>query len=164
MIQEVRVFMADRPEVSIVVPMMNEEGNVVPLVDAVRDALVDRSSWELILVDDGSRDRTREIVQQVARQDARVRLVPHARNYGQSTAMQAGFDSARGELVVTMDGDLQNDPRDIPLLLDELAQGYDLVAGFRIRRQDRFVTRKIPSWFANRIIRWMTGVPIRDNG
>jgi glycosyltransferase involved in cell wall biosynthesis len=164
MIQEVRVFMADRPEVSIVVPMMNEEGNVVPLVDAVRDALVDRSSWELILVDDGSRDRTREIVQQVARQDARVRLVPLARNYGQSTAMQAGFDSARGELVVTMDGDLQNDPRDIPLLLDELAQGYDLVAGFRIRRQDRFVTRKIPSWFANRIIRWMTGVPIRDNG
>jgi glycosyltransferase involved in cell wall biosynthesis len=144
--------------------MMNEEGNVLPLVDAVREALADRPSWELILVDDGSQDRTREIVAQAARRDSRVRLVPLARNYGQSTAMQAGFDSSRGRLVVTMDGDLQNDPRDIPLLLDELAKGYDLVAGFRLRRQDRFVTRKIPSWFANRIIRWMTGVPIRDNG
>jgi glycosyltransferase involved in cell wall biosynthesis len=78
--------------------------------------------------------------------------------------MQAGFDSARGDVVVTMDGDLQNDPRDIPVLLEKLAEGYDLVAGFRIRRQDRFVTRKIPSWVANRIIRWITGVPIRDNG
>jgi glycosyltransferase involved in cell wall biosynthesis len=143
---------------------MNEEDNVVPLVDAVRDALLERPSWELILVDDGSQDRTRDIVAELARRDTRVRLVALARNYGQSTAMQAGFDNARGQLVVTMDGDLQNDPRDIPLLLDELAKGYDLVAGYRIRRQDRIVTRKIPSWFANRIIRWITGVSIRDNG
>jgi glycosyltransferase involved in cell wall biosynthesis len=142
---------------------MNEEANVVPLVDAVRGALEDRS-WELILVDDGSRDRTRELIAATAREDPRVRLVPLARNYGQSTAMQAGFDHARGHVVVTMDGDLQNDPRDIPLLLDELAKGFDLVAGYRIRRQDRVVTRKIPSWFANRIIRWITGVSIRDNG
>jgi glycosyltransferase involved in cell wall biosynthesis len=164
MVEEARVFMADGPEVSIVVPMMNEESNVVPLVDAVRDALAGRSSWELILVDDGSQDRTREVVSSIAREDPRVRLVPLARNYGQSTAMQAGFDSARGDVVVTMDGDLQNDPRDIPTLLETLAEGYDLVAGFRIRRQDRFVTRKIPSWIANRIIRWITGVSIRDNG
>jgi glycosyltransferase involved in cell wall biosynthesis len=156
--------MLDGPEVSIVVPMMNEESNVAPLVEAVRDALADRTSWELILVDDGSQDHTRDEVVAMARQDPRVRLLPLARNYGQSTAMQAGFDHARGQLVVTMDGDLQNDPRDIPLLVDKLSEGYDLVAGFRIRRQDRFVTRKIPSWFANRIIRWMTGVPIRDNG
>jgi glycosyltransferase involved in cell wall biosynthesis len=158
-----RVSMPEAPEVTIVVPVMNEEANVVPLIDAVREALPHRS-WELILVDDGSRDRTRELIAAVAREDPRVRLVPLARNYGQSTAMQAGFDSARGRLVVTMDGDLQNDPRDIPLLLDELAKGYDLVAGYRIRRQDRIVTRKIPSWFANRIIRWITGVSIRDNG
>jgi glycosyltransferase involved in cell wall biosynthesis len=156
--------MPDGPEVSIVVPMMNEESNVVPLADAVRQALTDRSEWELILVDDGSQDRTREIISEIAREDPRVRLVALARNYGQSTAMQAGFDSARGDVVVTMDGDLQNDPRDIPVLLEKLSEGYDLVAGYRIRRQDRFVTRKIPSWIANRIIRWITGVPIRDNG
>jgi glycosyltransferase involved in cell wall biosynthesis len=155
--------MPQDPEVTIVVPVMNEEANVVPLVDAVRGALGLRS-WELVLVDDGSRDRTRELIATLAREDPRVRLVPLARNYGQSTAMQAGFDHARGDVVVTMDGDLQNDPQDIPLLLDELAKGYDLVAGYRIRRQDRVVTRKIPSWFANRIIRWITGVSIRDNG
>jgi glycosyltransferase involved in cell wall biosynthesis len=156
--------MADAGVVSIVVPMMNEESNVRPLVAAVRAALEDGPAWELVLVDDGSTDGTREAVSSVAEADARVRLVPLARNYGQSTAMQAGFDSARGDVVVTMDGDLQNDPRDIPLLLEKLAQGYDLVAGYRIARQDRFVTRKIPSWTANRIIRWITGVPIRDNG
>jgi glycosyltransferase involved in cell wall biosynthesis len=150
--------------VSIVVPMMDEDENVVPLVDAVRSALADLQEWELILVDDGSQDRTREVILEAAREDPRVRLVPLARNYGQSTAMQAGFDHARGDVVVTMDGDLQNDPRDIPALLEKLSEGYDLVAGYRIRRQDRLVTRKIPSWIANRIIQWVTGVPIRDNG
>jgi glycosyltransferase involved in cell wall biosynthesis len=115
-------------------------------------------------VDDGSQDRTRDLIAELALADSRVRLVPLARNYGQSTAMQAGFDCARGDVVVTMDGDLQNDPRDIPLLLERLDEGYDLVAGFRIRRQDRFFTRKVPSWIANRIIRWITGVSIRDNG
>jgi glycosyltransferase involved in cell wall biosynthesis len=156
--------MTNHPFVTIVVPMMDEEANAGPLVDAVAAALGDEPAWELILVDDGSRDRTREVIAAVAREDPRVRLVALARNYGQSTAMQAGFDHARGEVVVTMDGDLQNDPRDIPLLLETLAGGYDLVAGFRIRRQDRVVTRKIPSWVANRIIRWITGVSIRDNG
>ena len=156
--------MTNDPFVSIVVPMMDEETNARPLVDAVRAALGDEPAWELILVDDGSRDRTREVIAGMAREDPRVRLVALARNYGQSTAMQAGFDHAQGDVVVTMDGDLQNDPRDIPLLLETLTAGYDLVAGFRIQRQDRFVTRKIPSWVANRIIRWITGVPIRDNG
>ena len=151
-------------EVSVVVPVMDEEQNVRPLVDAVREALAEAKSWELILVDDGSQDRTREIILELAAQDPRVRLVSLARNYGQSTAMQAGFDCALGDVVVTMDGDLQNDPRDIPLLLAKLAEGYDLVAGFRIRRQDRLFTRKVPSWVANRIIRWITGVAIRDNG
>lgn len=156
--------MTEPPDVSVVVPVMNEEENVGPLVDAVREALRGALSWELILVDDGSQDRTREIGAELSAEDPRVRLVALARNYGQSTAMQAGFDTARGNVVVTMDGDLQNDPRDIPLLLDKLDEGYDLVAGFRIRRQDRFFTRKVPSWVANRIIRWITGVAIRDNG
>ncbi|NNF13887.1 MAG: glycosyltransferase family 2 protein [Gemmatimonadetes bacterium] len=156
--------MTEQPHVSVVVPMMNEEANVAPLVDAVRDALPESMTWELILVDDGSRDQTREIGAALSVEDPRVRLVALARNYGQSTAMQAGFDCARGSVVVTMDGDLQNDPRDIPLLLEKLDEGFDLVAGYRIRRQDRFFTRKVPSWVANRIIRWITGVAIRDNG
>lgn len=162
--QEAIANVKDRPDVSIVVPMMDEEQNVSPLVDAVRAALAATSSWELILVDDGSRDRTRELISELAAADSRIRLVALARNYGQSTAMQAGFDCARGDVVVTMDGDLQNDPRDIPLLMARLDEGYDLVAGFRIRRQDRLFTRKVPSWIANRIIRWITGVSIRDNG
>ena len=156
--------MTEQPDLSVVVPVMNEEANVVPLVEAVGEALGSTMSWELILVDDGSRDRTREIVGTLSSRDPRVRLVALARNYGQSTAMQAGFDHSRGRVVVTMDGDLQNDPRDIPLLLERLDEGYDLVAGYRIRRQDRFFTRKVPSWVANRIIRWITGVDIRDNG
>jgi glycosyltransferase involved in cell wall biosynthesis len=156
--------MATREFVSVLVPLLNEEESVSHLVDAVRDALAGLAGWELILVDDGSTDRTRDIVALIAGDDPRVRMVALARNYGQSTAMQAGFDHARGEVVVTMDGDLQNDPRDIPMLLEKLSEGYDLVAGYRIRRQDKFVTRKIPSWIANRIIRWITGVPIRDNG
>lgn len=156
--------MTNQPDVSIVVPVMNEEANVVPLVDAVREALREALSWELILVDDGSQDRTREVADALSAKDPRVRLVALARNYGQSTAMQAGFDCAHGKVVVTMDGDLQNDPRDIPLLVEKLDEGFDLVAGFRIQRQDRFFTRKVPSWVANRIIRWITGVAIRDNG
>ena len=158
--------MTERALVSIVVPMMNEEENVVPLVEAVRGALLEWPTWELILVDDGSSDDTRKRIAEFSREDPRIRLVALARNYGQSTAMQAGFDHVRGDVdvVVTMDGDLQNDPRDIPLLLDKLAEGYDLVAGYRVRRQDKLVTRKIPSWIANLIIRWITGVSIRDNG
>jgi glycosyltransferase involved in cell wall biosynthesis len=120
--------------------------------------------WELILVDDGSRDSTLLRAGDEAASDSRIRLVPLARNYGQSTATQAGFDAARGTVVVTMDGDLQNDPRDIPDLIAKLAEGYDLVAGYREERQDRFVTRKVPSRVANLLIRLLTGVPIRDNG
>lgn len=151
------------PLLSVIVPVFNEEENVPILVDAVRDAL-DAASWELILVDDGSSDGTRDVVSALAATDARVRLVALARNYGQSTAMQAGFDHARGQIVVSMDGDLQNDPLDIPRLVAKLEEGYDLVAGYRLRRRDQFVTRKVPSWVANRLIRWVTGVPIRDNG
>lgn len=149
---------------SVVAPVFNEEDNVPVLVDAVRDALASTASWELVLVDDGSLDRTREVARGLAMADPRVRLVELARNYGQSTAMQAGFDQARGRVVVSMDGDLQNDPRDIPQLVATIDEGYDLVAGYRLRRQDKLVTRKIPSWIANRMIRWVTGVPIRDNG
>jgi len=152
------------PSLSVVVPLYNEEQSVVPLVEAVRDALAEQPSWELVLVDDGSRDATVAIAAGQAAADPRVRLVCLARNYGQTQAMQAGFDSALGEVVVSMDGDLQNDPRDIPLLIETLHQGYDLVAGYRRGRNDKLITRKVPSWVANRVIAWLTGVCIRDNG
>lgn len=153
------------PRVSVVVPIFNEEQSVPPLIDAVRQALVDEDQgWELLLVDDGSTDRSAEIARAHSKADPRVRLLRLARNFGQTAAMQAGFDHARGRVVVSMDGDLQNDPRDIPRLLEKLEEGYDLVAGYRERRQDHLIRRKIPSWMANRIIRGLTGVNIRDNG
>lgn len=152
------------PEISVVVPLFNEEESVGPLVDAVRHALGPGEEWELVLVDDGSRDATVAIATEIAAADPRVRLLRLARNYGQTPAMQAGFDHARGRVVVSMDGDLQNDPQDIPRLVAKLDEGYDLVAGYRERRQDKVITRKVPSWIANRIIRSITGVSIRDNG
>ncbi|HSH75821.1 MAG TPA: glycosyltransferase family 2 protein [Longimicrobiales bacterium] len=151
-------------DVSIVVPLLDEEENLRELTRQVREAMRDISSWELILVDDGSEDRTPEIARELAEEDQRIRALSLARRYGQSTAMQAGFDHARGGVVVTLDGDLQNDPADIPSLVNELRQGYDLVVGYRVRRKDRLFVRKIPSWFGNRIIRWITGVEVRDNG
>lgn len=156
--------MASPIEISLVIPLYNEEANVRPLVEAVRRALPAETAWELVLVDDGSRDATVARVEEEAREDPRVRLVRLARNYGQTPAMQAGFDQARGRVVVSLDGDLQNDPEDIPRLVAKLDEGYDLVTGYRERRQDKLVSRKVPSWIANRLIRWITGVPIRDNG
>ena len=150
--------------VSVVIPLFNEEESVGHLADAVRGALDGLDAWELILVDDGSTDRTAEVAKGFAAEDDRIRVVRLARNYGQTPAMQAGFDHARGDVVVTMDGDLQNDPADIPRLVAKIGEGYDLVVGYRERRQDRLLTRKVPSWIANRIIRWLTGVAIRDNG
>lgn len=151
-------------ELSIVVPVYNEVENVRPLLDSVVAALGDRYSWELLLVDDGSTDGTRETIRRLETEGRRVRLIALTRNFGQTAAMQAGFDAAKGRVVVSMDGDLQNDPSDIPRLLDKLDDGYDLVAGYRVDRQDTLITRKVPSWIANRLIAYLTGVSIRDNG
>jgi glycosyltransferase involved in cell wall biosynthesis len=152
------------PELTVVVPLYNEAPNVRPLYQAVCAALGESERWELLLVDDGSQDGTGPAAARLAREDPRVRLVRLARNYGQTTAMQAGFDQSRGTVVVSMDGDLQNDPRDIPKLVARLEEGYDLVAGYRVRRKDSLLSRRVPSWAANRLIRWVTGVDIRDNG
>ena len=153
-------------EVSIVVPLYNEQENVARLCAATHDALAGmRRTYEIVLVDDGSSDGTVPIAAAIARTDARVRLVVLARNSGQTAAMAAGMAHARGLYLVTMDGDLQNDPRDIPLLVDTLERDdYDLVAGWRMKRQDKLVTRKIPSRVANWLIGKITGIPIRDNG
>lgn len=155
--------MKTKPRLSVVVPLFNEEANVRPLVGAVRTAL-EGEDWELLLVDDGSSDRTGDVAEELSRRHRRVRLVRLARNYGQTAAMQAGFDHARGDVIVSMDGDLQNDPSDIPRLLERIDEGYDLVTGYRVDRKDKLLTRKIPSWVGNRLIGRVTGVDIRDNG
>jgi glycosyltransferase involved in cell wall biosynthesis len=152
-------------QVSIVVPLYNEQENVARLCAATHEALAGMARpYEIVLVDDGSRDDTVAVAAAIARNDPRVRLVVLARNSGQTAAMAAGMAHARGLYLVTMDGDLQNDPRDIPLLVDTLEKDYDLVAGWRMKRQDKLVTRKIPSRVANWLIGKITGIPIRDNG
>ncbi len=149
-------------KLSLVVPMMNEEDNVKPLFKAVREALRE-IDYELILVDDGSTDQTIERMK--AEADARTKVVVFKRNYGQTTAMAAGIDIAQGELIATIDGDLQNDPSDIPMMIKLLEEGgWDVVAGKRAKRQDGFILRKLPSKLANKLIRKLTGVHISDYG
>jgi glycosyltransferase involved in cell wall biosynthesis len=155
---------ATSPELSVVAPLFNESANVKPLAEWIFEALREYpSSYEVILVDDGSQDDTWAQVAAVA-EDPRVRGLRLGRNVGQTAAMMAGFDHARGRVIVSLDGDLQNDPRDIPALVAKLGEGYDLVCGWRERRQDKLLLRKIPSWVANRLIRRLTGVQITDNG
>jgi glycosyltransferase involved in cell wall biosynthesis len=152
---------------SIVVPFYNEEENVIPLVRRVHEALATyENPWELILVDDGSSDATVDRALQSATEFGRhVRLVELTRNFKQTAAMQAGIDAARGDVIVTMDGDLQNDPVDIPRMVARLLnEDLDLVAGWRQNRQDGLFLRKIPSKIANRLIARMTGVKLRDYG
>jgi len=149
---------------SVVVPVFNEVESVRLLADRVGEALEGFDEWELLFVDDGSRDGTPDVVAELAANDRRIKLVRLARNYGQTAAMQAGFDQSSGAVVVSMDGDLQNDPADIPRLVAKLAEGHDLVSGYRVRRQDALLRRKAPSWIANHLIRAFTGVKIRDNG
>jgi len=153
------------PELSVVAPLYNESQNVQPLVDWILEALAGHAgSYEVILVDDGSRDDTWERIAHAASVHPQVHGLRLGRNVGQTAAMMAGFDHARGQVVVSLDGDLQNDPRDIPMMVAKLDEGYDLVCGWRQRRQDKLILRKVPSWVANRIIRRLTGVQITDNG
>lgn len=149
-------------ELSVVIPVMNEEDNIQPLLEAVRQALAG-IDYEVVLVDDGSTDNTRKKIIEFA--DERTKLVELRKNYGQSTAMTAGIDHANAYYIAMIDGDLQNDPTDIPFML-ELAkkEDWDVVAGNRKNRKDGMVLRKIPSRIANALIRRMTGVYIRDYG
>ncbi|MEP7177431.1 MAG: glycosyltransferase family 2 protein [Gemmatimonadales bacterium] len=149
----------------MVAPLYNESENVQPLVDWILEALgTYPETFEVILVDDGSRDDTWKRIAEAAAAQPAVHGLRLGRNVGQTAAMMAGFDHARGRVVVSLDGDLQNDPRDIPMLVAKLEEGYDLVCGWRQQRQDKLILRKVPSWVANRIIRRLTGVQITDNG
>jgi glycosyltransferase involved in cell wall biosynthesis len=152
------------PRISVVIPLYNEAENVPELHRELTASLHALGQpYEIILVDDGSRDATLERVLAIEAADPRVRVLRLRRNFGQTAAFSAGFDHARGEVVVTSDGDLQNDPADIPRLVTTLDEGYDMVCGWRRRRRDP-ISKRIPSWFANRIISVATGVHLHDYG
>jgi glycosyltransferase involved in cell wall biosynthesis len=150
---------------SVVVPVLNEEESVLPLLDSLHAVLEGMGRpYELIFVDDGSTDGTPARLREATRRLPALRVIRLRGNFGQTAALAAGFDHARGELVVTLDGDGQNDPSDIPLLLDKLKEGYDVVSGWRRERQDPYWTRRVPSQAANALISWITGVRLHDYG
>jgi glycosyltransferase involved in cell wall biosynthesis len=153
------------PKYSIVVPLHDEQENVTELYDRLK-AVMESSgeSFELVLVDDGSRDSTFALLREIAAVDSRVTVVRLRRNFGQTSALAAGFDNARGKYIIAMDGDLQHDPADIPIFLEKLAQGYDIVSGWRKRRIDNLVLRRIPSRCANWMMSKLSGVDIHDFG
>lgn len=152
-------------QVSVVIPIFNEEENVVPLGQQLRAALDKLGrDYEVLLVDDGSRDGTWERLLALRDQWDRVRLIRFRRNFGQTAAMSAGFREARGDIVVTLDADLQNDPADIGMLLSKADEGFDVVSGWRKNRKDTFINRRLPSMLANNLIGWITGVPLHDYG
>jgi len=152
-------------DLSVVIPCYNEEESVERLLEEVHAALRPTGlSYEIVLVDDGSRDRTFSILAAKAKLDPALTVVNFRRNFGQTAAMQAGFDHSRGDVIATIDADLQNDPKDIPRLLELIREGYDLVAGWRADRKDTFVNRRLPSMLANWLISWVTNVKLHDYG
>jgi dolichol-phosphate mannosyltransferase len=153
------------PELSLFLPVLDEEENLRPLHAKIREALESLGKTaEIIYVDDGSTDKSLEILKEIAAEDETVRVVSLRRNYGQTAAMSAGIDAARGQILIPMDADLQNDPQDIARLLEKLNEGYDVVSGWRRNRRDKLFSRKIPSQIANKIISWIGGVPLHDYG
>ena len=152
-------------DISIVVPVYNEQDNVEAVYSAISSVLKDMScSYEIIMVDDGSSDGSYSVLTKLASEDTSLKVIRFRRNFGQTAAMSAGFDAATGSVIIPMDGDLQNDPADIPRLIEKLNEGYDVVSGWRFDRKDTFVTRKIPSMLANALISRMTGVHLHDYG
>ena len=153
------------PELSLFLPVLNEEENLRPMHAKIRKALESLGKMaEVIYVDDGSTDKSLQVLKEIAAGDERVHVISLRRNYGQTAAMSAGIDAAKGEILIPMDADLQNDPKDISRLLNKLDEGYDVVSGWRKDRKDALVLRKIPSQIANKIISWIGGVPLHDYG
>src|SRR3979490_3537355 len=150
---------------SIVVPLHNEQENVTDLYDRLKAVMeANGETFEIVLVDDGSADRTFHMLREIAAVDSRVTVVRLRRNFGQTSALAAGFDHSRGEYVIAMDGDLQHDPADIPMFLEKIAEGYDIVSGWRKRRIDNLWLRRIPSRCANWLMAKLSGVDIHDFG
>lgn len=154
-----------KQKLSVVVPFFNEVDNAAPLHAAVSKALTELDcTYELIYVDDGSSDGTLEKLCELQKQDAAVRVIQFRRNFGQTAAMRAGIQAARGSIVVTMDGDLQNDPKDMGKLIAKIEEGFDLAIGWRKNRKDPAISRTLPSRMANAMIGWITGVKVHDSG
>lgn len=152
-------------DLSIVIPLYNEEENVEQLYTQLKAALEGTGQeYEIIIVDDGSTDGSFDILKRLHEVEERLKVIRFRRNFGQTAAFAAGFDRSQGEVVITLDADLQNDPADIPLLLDKIEEGYDVVSGWRLHRQDPFLTRRLPSMIANWLISQVTGVHLHDYG
>jgi glycosyltransferase involved in cell wall biosynthesis len=157
--------LGSRMKVSILIPVFNEQESISELYRELRD-VIDREPWdaEILMVDDGSTDRSAEVIDDITKKDPSVRLIRFARNFGQTAAILAGIDHAEGDILIPMDADLQNDPNDIPRLLDRIESGYDVVSGWRKNRRDRLWSRRLPSSVANRLISRWTGVVLHDYG
>ncbi len=152
-------------DISVVIPIYNEEGAIKNLREELYAALSPlNKNFEIVFVDDGSRDKSVTILRQEQSSFPEITVVELSRNYGQTAALAAGIDVARGKTIVTMDGDLQHSPGDIPRFLDKLEEGYDIVSGWRETRTDNFFLRRVPSWCANSLMRWLSGMPVRDFG
>ncbi len=152
-------------ELSVVVPVYNEEESIKALYSELKDALRPlNADYEIIFVDDGSEDSTPEMLDEIASKDTKIRVVHFGKNFGQTAALAAGFDIAKGDIIITMDADLQNDPHDIPILLQKLKEGWDIVSGWRRERKDPFLSRILPSMVANWLISKVTGVKLHDYG
>ncbi len=153
------------PELSVVIPLYNEAENIEPLYAQLSAAMDSISrSYEVVVVDDGSRDDSFARLRAVHERDGRWRVIRFRRNFGQTAAFSAGFAAAQGDIVITSDADLQNDPQDIPKLLAKIAEGYDIVSGWRVNRKEPFLSRRLPSMVANRMISGATGVVLHDYG
>ena len=152
-------------KISVVIPIYNEEENLTLLYDELTEVMksLDRD-YEILFVDDGSKDSSLAILQSIQKADSKVVVVQFRRNFGQTAAMSAGFDFSSGEVIITMDGDLQNDPHDIPRFIEKIEEGFDVVTGWRHERKDKFLSRRLPSIIANKIISWTTGVALHDYG
>jgi len=150
---------------SVVVPIFNEEENITPLYRELKNVLEGmRANYEVIFVDDGSDDGSNAVLQRLAKNDKGIKVIQFRKNFGQTAAIAAGVEHAQGELIVTMDGDGQNDPRDIPHLLEKLEQGYDVASGWRRNRKDPLFNKRFPSALANKLISWLTKVKLHDYG
>ncbi len=152
-------------DISLVIPIFNEEENIPLLYAEIIEVLnATDYQYEMIFVDDGSSDSSVKVLENLSKEDEKVVVIALRRNFGQTAAMSAGFDHARGEIIVSMDGDLQNDPHDIPYMVAKINEGYDVVTGWRHDRKDPFISRKLPSMLANKLISWLTGVGLHDYG
>ena len=151
--------------ISIVIPVFNEEKNLKILYDEINDSLQKKyKNFEIIFINDGSTDDSLKRLKELHLDDKRVKIINFRKNFGQSAALSAGFDYCKGDIIVTLDADLQNDPADIPQIIDKIREGYDLVNGWRKKRKDRFFSKRLPSFFGNKLISFITRVKLHDYG